>query len=655
VALDPMLQALDSRARFWIRFGFLISVFVAVSAGAIVRWSALDAGFFSDDFDHYAMHAGVYPVPRSRFDMFNFSDGSIAENRVLIQSGHFPWWTDLRVHLSMWRPLSSGLMAFDFETFGTNARLFHAHSLFWWAVLIVAVGTVLWQVLPKLTAAGAVGLFALEEGHGLPVAWPANRSTLVASAFGFFALALHLRWRATGTRKHRAGFVACCVLALAAGEYAFTAFAYLASYEFFRRGATPREVARALWPVVVACAVYLAVRQWLGYGIEGSGFYISPTGTPLAFLTALAWRVPVLAGDLLFGIAADWYVLGTPWRDQILAWNVFSPEVWYALPGWQVVQISIGIVGLALLGLLVWRLPKLLGDALAHTVRWLLAGALFSLFPVAGTMVSSRLTVAASVGFDVLYAALIVASATWAVRAAGSAPRRVLAAVSCSLLIWVHVYRSAERSYEEASWYTFHSDMERDWILEADLDDRVVASQDVMVFAALDVMTCWYIPYLRAFVGRPRPRSAWIMSGVHQAQDLLRVGPNAFELSVLTAEVDRMAAGSNYRPSDKPMAVGDEFKLQGLQVKVISVIDGQPARARFTFDAPLEDPRYVFLHPTERGLRRVKLPEVGQRIRLRRPVYPSPQAIAALREDREASRRAGFGGALWPMEFQLIP
>jgi hypothetical protein len=651
---EYMQTAPGRRLRISLRLSFLISVIVAVSAGIFIRHSVLDAGFFSDDLDHYAMRHGVYPVSRSHFDMFNFSDGSAAENRALMQAGHFPWWTFPTVHLSMWRPLSSGLMAFDFAMFGSNARLFHVHSLMWWALLVIAVGTVLWQVQPKLTAAVALLLFALEEGHGLPVAWPANRSTLVASAFGFFALALLIRWRNTGHRRARFGFVVFSILALAAGEYAFTAFAYLAAYELLRPQATRVSVVHALWPVVAAAGVYLVLRQALGYGIEGSGFYISPTGTPFAFLTALSWRAPVLAGDLLFGVPADWYVLGTPWRERILDWNLFSPQVWYALPGWHAVQIGIGVLGLALLALLVWRLPRLLDEARARTLRWLLAGALLSLVPVAGTMVSSRLTVAASVGFDALYGELIVACATWLLTRSLPVRWRAIAAVSCGLLLWVHVYHSADRSYEEASWYAFHSDLERDWILTADLDERQVAKQDLIVFAAQDVMTTWYIPYLRLFVGRPPPRSAWILSGAPQAHDLTRVAPNAFELSVLTSDVERMAAGSNYRPLDAPMHVGDEVQLDGIQVKVLSALHGQPARALFTFDEPLESARYVFLHPTERGLRRVHLPAVGERIRLRRPVYPSKDALSAVRFDREQSVRDGHGGALAPMDFELF-
>ncbi|HKP64664.1 MAG TPA: hypothetical protein VJV78_48340 [Polyangiales bacterium] len=622
------------------------------------------------------MRNGLYPVARSHLDMFNFSDGSEAENRLLIQSGHFPWWTHPRVHLSMWRPLSSALMSFDFAVFGDKARLFHAHSVLWWALLVAAAGAVLWRLLPKPAAAAAILLFAIEEGHGLPVAWPANRSTLVAGTFGFCALALHMSWRTQPTRWRRALGLLCCVLALAAGEYAFTAFAYLFAFEVLRRGATRASVWRGLWPVAAAGGIYLVIRQVLGYGIEGSGYYISPSGTPWVFLGALAWRLPVLVGDLTFGVAADWYVLGTPWRDQVLAWNFFPPDVWYALPSWHAWQITIGCAGLALVGGLLWTAPRWAsrepprsagdrwsaegsrpsGASLpdrAATLRWLVLGALLSLVPVAGTMVSSRLTVAASLGFDALLAELLVAS-TLAVWRPSEWRMRALAAVSCGLILWVHGYRCSERSYDEANWYAVHTDLERDWIMGADIDDRTIADQQLIVFAAQDVMTCYYFPYVRAFYGRPRPRSVRLLSGSLQAHDLTRVSAQAFDLNVLTSDVERMAAGSNYRPEDAPFAVGDEVHLDGLHVKVLAVYGGQPVRTRFTFDAPLEDPRYVFLHPTERGLRRVLLPGVGERIRLKRPTYPSRQVLDTLRDEREGSRRAGFGGALAPIEFQLF-
>jgi hypothetical protein len=306
----------------------------------------------------------------------------------------------------------------------------------------------------------------------------------------------------------------------------------------------------------------------------------------------------------------------------------------------------------------------LFGDPRAAALRWLLCGALLSLVPVAGSMVSSRLTVAASVGFDALYAELLAVCAVWlASRVAhpetganipASRLRRTLGAVGCGLLLWVHGYGSAERTHDDAGWYRFHVGIERDWILQADLDDTRVAGQDVMVFATVDQMTAWYVPYVRAFEGKPRPRSVRLLSGAHQPHDLFRIAPNAFELAVLTSDVERMAAGSNFRPAEMPMAVGDEVTLRGMRAMVVAVLRGQPVRTRFTFDAPLEDPRYVFLHPTLRGLRRVQMPAVGERIRLKRPIFPNREALDAEHSDREASRRAGSGGALEPIAFELF-
>ncbi|HEX2677311.1 MAG TPA: hypothetical protein VHM19_11740, partial [Polyangiales bacterium] len=137
---------------------------LALVAGFLVRAPSLDAGFFADDFDHHAMQVGTYPVPRSRFDMFNFGNGTPSETRTLIDRGHFPWWSAPRIHLSMLRPLCSALIAFDFAAFGFQARWFHWHSLAWWALLVVAAALVLRSAMPQPMAALGVLLFALEEG-----------------------------------------------------------------------------------------------------------------------------------------------------------------------------------------------------------------------------------------------------------------------------------------------------------------------------------------------------------------------------------------------------------------------------------------------------------------------------------------------------------
>ncbi len=605
----------------------------------MLRAPLLDAGFFADDFDHHAMQVGAYPVPRSRFDMFNFGDGSSTETRRLIDSGHFPWWSDPHVHLAMLRPLCSALIAFDFAAFGLSARYFHWHSFLWWALLVIAVALVLWEAMPPPMAALATLLFALEEGHSLPLGWLANRSTLVATAFGFLALYAHMLWRKRAGRVARALSIVFIVLAASAGEYAFSAFAYFAAYELSAtRGPDAwRARARGLAPVVVTALIYLGVRSALGYGIVGSGFYLSPTAAPLAFVAALLWRIPVLVAELAFGVPADWYTGGSPWRDYILQLQLFPARIWLAFPDWRVWHVAIGVCALTIVLLCLRRFRAIFGDALAQSFSWLLWGALLSLIPVAGGMVSARLTVAAALGFDAAIAALLFALFL-GVSKRPSWLGRSVCLVLCAVLLWIHVDAASERDRAEAAWQRYRSELENTWVLRAELDEARIAQQHVMVIASQDLTSAWYLPYVRRMAQRPMPKSYLLLSGAAQPQDLVRVADNAIELVVLTSDVAMMAVGGNYRPANEPFHVGDVLRVDGVRVDVLRVLFGQPQAVRFTFPASVDDPRYWFLYPGERGLRRVVMPKVGERLRLRRPMYPSEEALQAQEYDRQLER-----------------
>lgn len=613
------------------RAAFPIALAIALAAGYFVRAPLLGAGFFADDFDHHAMLVGAYPVPRSRFDLFNFGDGTAAETQTLMDRGHFPWWSDPEIHLSMWRPLCSALIAFDFATFGLDARYFHLHSFLWWALCVLAAALVFFHALPPPMAALALLLFAIEEGHSLPLGWLANRSTLVATSLGFLALHAHLRFRVTGSRLSRAASLGWCVLAMSAGEYAFSALAYLFAFELCEtRGWRAR--AQALWPFAAIAGTYLVLRSVLGYGIAASGFYLSPTAAPLSFLGALAWRIPVLIGELGFGVPADWYTTGSPWRESILRLQLFSPQQWVAMPGWRTWHVLIGACATLGFASCLRGLQQHDDAPHARSVRWLAWGALLSLVPVTGGMVSGRLTIAASLGFDALIALLLFAAFD-GVRERASLLARAGCAVACALLLYVHVDSASQRGRGESEWMAFRSQVENTWVLSAELDEKRVASQQIMIVAAQDLTTAWYLPYVRQAIGRSMPQSYMLLSGASQPHDLHRVADDAIELVVLTRDVDLMAVGSNYRPADRPFHAGDQVSFGGIRAKVTRVLFGQPQTVRFTFPTSLDDPRYVFLYPTERGLRALRVPPVGERLRLKRPVYPNVFALQAQEQD----------------------
>ncbi|HMJ14775.1 MAG TPA: hypothetical protein VK524_25360, partial [Polyangiaceae bacterium] len=61
---------------------------------------------------------------------------------------------------------------------------------------------------------------------------------------------------------------------------------------------------------------------------------------------------------------------------------------------------------------------------------------------------------------------------------------------------------------------------------------------------------------------------------------------------------------------------GDVFRMPGMQVEVLGVEGLTPWRTRITFERPLEDPRYLFLHSMPEGIRPFQMPRVGHKLRL---------------------------------------
>jgi hypothetical protein len=616
------------------RYPLWLACVVSITAGLLLRADVVYSGFYTDDFDHYAMHVGRYPVPRAPLDKFNFGDGTPVETRALVESGHFPWWSSPRIQLSMLRPVSSALIAADFWAFGLDSRWFHVHSLLWWCALVVAVTLLLGRVLPTPMAALAVLLFAIEEGHGLPAGWLANRSTLVATTFGVLAVHAHLVAREDGKRGMRVLSLVCVALSLASGEYAFGPLAYLFAYEFVTRTEPWMERVRSLAPAGVLAIAYLGLRGALGYGIAGSGFYISLTSDPLAFVRALVWRVPVLAGDLALGVPADWYLNGSPWRGALLRTGWFTPDQWRALPDWTAFHVALGASALLGVAWALRRAARWVGPDHARTLQFLVIGAVLSLVPVAGSMVSARLTVAASIGFDALIAAALLRAFSLAQQTA-RIRSVVVAVLACTGLLYVHVHTASRRSQLDAMWHRERARLEYEWVMSAEVDAAELPGQRVFVVSTADLTSAWYLPYVRMAMGQSVPRSYTLLSGASQPHDLVRVSERAFELHVLTNNVGYMAVGGNYRSADEPFAAGDTVEFQGLRAEVIRVLYGQPHGVRFTFPKSVTDGEYVFLESTERGLRRVQIPAIGQSVRLRRPVYPNPQSLQWRHADLE--------------------
>jgi hypothetical protein len=593
----------------WQRAMFPSALSAALLLALWLHWPSLASGFRSDDYVQSAMVRGTFPVARSALDLFDFAAGTPDDYRRLSDFGHLPWWSNPQLRLRMWRPLSSALMALDFKLFGTQAGAMHWHSLAWFAVLLSAAAWLLSRTLPPAAASLAILLYAASPCHAVPVGWLANRSTLLASAFGFLAVDLQLRYRAAPSKRLFALTAGVTSLSLLAGEYALSALTFAFAFAAFGGDElAARARLRSVAPVLLPLAAYLVLHTLSGSDVIGSGFYLSPVRDPWLFSQALFTRVPALAADLLFGLPSLYFNGSPPLRNVILSYHLFPPEVWLSFPAWHVWHVAIGYLAIALGGWLVWLL--VCRTERSHPLRWLSAGAALSLLPCAGSLPEDRLLTASTLGVSALSASALLWGLPW-LRKAATTRTRLMRGLLYGLLLWLPV-GALQRSYAEARALRESAESTRVWALDADLPTHASAATRVYVLAAGDFNTAVNLPWLRQLHGHPLPQAYRRLCPGTLPVDVTRTADRTLEINVLTNAMRGTALPSLYRAADAPMHAGDHVELPGLRVDVLDVFEDNPSRIRFTFDRSIDDPALWFLVAGYDGLRHQAMPALHE-------------------------------------------
>ena len=147
-----------------------------------------------------------------------------------------------------------------------------------------------------------VALYLCDASFVSPIAWLANRCTLVCAAFGFAAIFVHLERRqpepSTPSWLLRAGLGLECALlvgSMAAGEYGLGVVALLFALEAFGSSDPWPARARALLPAFAVAFVYLCIHSLGDYGTFGADVYADPLHSPRGWLKWLGLRLPMLA------------------------------------------------------------------------------------------------------------------------------------------------------------------------------------------------------------------------------------------------------------------------------------------------------------------------------------------------------------------------
>ena len=542
-----------------------LPIAVALLAVALTL-PALRVGWVVDDYFHRTAMLGsrVFgEFVQSPMDMFRFLDGDPARTGRLMDLGFLPWWTYPQLKAAFWRPLTVLTHWLDYQLWPRSPALMHAHSLLWFGVLIATVALLYRRLMAPVWLAGlAALLYAIDDAHGMPVGFLANRNVLLSALFGVLALLAHDCWRCDGWRAGAVLGPLLLALSLLSKEAGVAICAYLAAYALLLDRGTWRGRFLALVPYVVVVLVWRMVWTQLGHGVAHLGLYVDPIAEPERFVTAVIERAPLLLmGQWAFPPAE----IGLMLRPEKLK------LVWRA-----------AVLFLALLALVL--LPLLRRDRLA---RFWGLGMLLAVVPFCSTFPADRLLFFVGIGATGLLAQFLAGvfdRATWRPR---SKLWRVCAFPLACLFVLLHIivaplalpwraaYPAGPKIVEQFSLHT--------------PPDASIEQQDVVVVNAPSMLHLAYYQVECELNGQPVPRHLRVLaSGL---QPVLVHRPDARTLVIqpqrgyLAWAFERL-----FRSEQNPMALGQRVELTGMSVEVTRLTeDDRPAETVFRFDVPLED------------------------------------------------------------------
>ncbi|MDX2089096.1 MAG: hypothetical protein SFX73_14660 [Kofleriaceae bacterium] len=556
-----------SRIERWLGSGSAPWIVIAIAIGLAAP--ALTASFTADDHLHRVVSRDentIDGLSASRFDLFVFANGDPHDAAQLRDGGLFPWWTDLRLKLAFWRPLSSATHAFDHALWPDNPTLHLAHNLLWHAIGLVLVWFLYRRFVPvRWIAVLALALYAFDDARGPVVGWIANRNALLALVLAIPALLAHDRWRRDAWRPGRWLGPLAFVVALGAGESAIAILAYIGAYTVWLDRGHWRDRLLALAPYALLLVGWRVVYGHLGYGTAGSGIYLDPGADPMAFAHAVATREPFL----LLG------QLGLPWSDL---------ASFYPLLGGLAVMLGVAVITIALVG---WACARLL--ARDPVSRFFATGMLLAAVPVSSTFPADRLLTFVGLGAMGLVAQLLAATLRHRDQLGdGRFRRAACVVVACGMFLVHLVLAPPLLVLRSRSMVAVARVVER-----ADAGIPADPAATVIIAAAPSDALAGYTPLMREARHQPRPAHLYWLATATTAVTFERLDERTLRITpdggFLRYEIDRMMRA-------RPFAIGDAVALTGLTLEIESVMpDGRPRSALAHFAAPLEDARFTWL------------------------------------------------------------
>lgn len=545
-------------------------------------------------------------------DLFAFIRGDEEFNRRAITRGFLPWWAPPDLRISFLRPLTALTHGADYRLWPRSFWLMHLHSLLWYGVAVLVVALLYRRLFEAGWVAGlAALLFAIDDAHGFPAVWIANRNALLALFFGTLAILWHRRCRASGSRAAAMLAPVAFLLALLSNEGAIAAFGYLIAFALFLDRGPPAARLRSLLPCAAVGVAWSIVYKLGGYGAAGSGLYVDPGAHPLAFLRQAVDHAP----RLLFG------QFGLPSDMQWMMSQRAASAAWW-----------IAVAFLLLIAALV--APLVRRDRLA---RFWTAGMLISLVPACATFPSDRLLFFAGIGGTGLLAQLCAAVLSGVRAYDPRAWRKWPARGVCALLGVIHLILAPlgllqlPGNLEQFGAVPARAAASLPW-------DETVRGQTVLI---VNTPTCYVsaIAFLIRALERDAvlPEDAFVLgSGLHSTE-IRRLDANTLVVACaggFLAEPGSPEPGREHEQplfdtrygfamldqlyrGRKPMRVGERIELNGVSAEIRAITtDGRPAEVGFHFAQALDDPNYRWLRWQDGLYVPFELPREGGAIRL---------------------------------------
>ncbi len=531
--------------------------------------------------------------------LFAFGTGAPEQIHLGMEYGMVPWWTFERVRAAFFRPVAAMTHWLDYKFWPFNPALMHVHSLLWFGVLIFVTAGLYRKLMTPLWMAGlAALLYAIDDAHGIPAGWLANRNAIIAAVFGFLTLLVHHNWRRDRWKAGAFLGPLLFLISLLSAEAGVATGAYLLSYEVFLVHGRLRKRMMAMLPYALVGIGWWLMYKRMGFGTWGGGAYLDPSQEPLAYLAALVERMPVL----LFG-----------------QWLFPNAVIYGFLPDSVAFIVLVGVYAV-LAGIVVVLIPILKRDAVA---RFWALGMVLALLPVSATFPDNRLLLfvglggmgllAQFLGFWLEKAAWLPTSRLW----------RAAAMVFSAVFVGVHLIVAPLFLPFQCQGTARLSELALENPLE-DMSQHIDLTGKTIIFVNPPVpFVVTHTRFICQELGLSCPRRTRVLaSGLAPHLNITRVDDFSLEIEpsggFMSQDLDLL-----YRGTRHPMQIGQRVELTDMVVQVLELTeDKRPKRARFTFIKPLDDPSLCFYEWKGQGFEPLKLPKAGHSFRLAMAMMP---------------------------------